>query len=42
VPVAYTWLFANYNEYGSRVWYVGDPRGIMIIPAITGLCRLTQ
>ena len=38
MPVAYTCLFANYNEYGTKVWYVGDPRGIMTIPAITDLC----
>ena len=42
VPVAYTCLFANYNEYGTEVWYAGDLCGVMTIPAITGLCRLTQ
>jgi hypothetical protein len=24
VPVAYTYLFANYNEFGSEVWYIGN------------------
>ncbi|HET6888718.1 MAG TPA: hypothetical protein VFH87_12440 [Candidatus Udaeobacter sp.] len=29
------------DEYGAEVWYAGDPCGVMTIPAITGLCRLT-
>lgn len=38
----YTYLFANYNGYGAEVWYVGNLTGIITIPAIAGLCRLTE
>jgi hypothetical protein len=42
-PVAYTTpVFANYNGYGAEVRYVGDLTGVITIPAIAGLCRLTQ
>lgn len=37
-----TYLFASYNGYGAEVRYVGDLTGVITIPAIAGLCRLTQ
>jgi hypothetical protein len=38
----YTYLFANYAGYGAEVWYVGNLTGIITIPAIAGLCWLTD
>jgi len=38
----YTYLFASYAGLGAEIWYVGDLRGVLTIPAIFNLCRLTQ
>jgi hypothetical protein len=38
----YTYLFANYTGSGSEVWYVGNLSGIITIPAVSGLFRLTN
>jgi hypothetical protein len=34
----YTYLFAKYDgpNYGSEVWYVGNPSGIIAIPSTAG------
>jgi hypothetical protein len=38
----YTYLFASYAGLGAEIWYVGDLHGVLTIPAIFNLCRLTQ
>jgi VPDSG-CTERM motif len=38
----YTYLFAQYNGYGSEVWYIGDLSGIITIPSLGGFCGLTE
>jgi hypothetical protein len=38
----YSYLFANYTGLGAEVWYVGNLTGVITIPAIAGLCRLTE
>jgi hypothetical protein len=37
-----TYLFANYTGSGAEVWYVGNLTGIITLPAIAGLFRLTN
>jgi len=38
----YTYLFATYHGYGSEVWYVGNLRGIIMIPFLAGRAYLTS
>ncbi len=38
----YTYLFANYTGFGAEVWYVGNLTGIITLPAIAGLFRVTN
>jgi hypothetical protein len=37
----YTYLFATYDGYGSEVWYVGNPSGIITIPFLAAGHYLT-
>jgi hypothetical protein len=32
----YTYLFANYNGFGSEVWYIGDLTAIITAPFLGG------
>ena len=36
----YAYLFANYGLSGAHVWYIGNLRGVITIPAIAGFGRL--
>ena len=38
----YTYLFANYTGFGAEVWYIGNLSGIITLPAIAGLFRVTN
>lgn len=38
----YTYLFANYAGAGAEVWYVGNLTGVITIPGMYALSRLTQ
>lgn len=38
----YTYLFANYTGFGAEVWYIGHLTGIITLPAIAGLFRVTN
>jgi hypothetical protein len=38
----YTYLFANYSGAGSEVWYIGNLSGIITLPAVSGLFRLSN
>ncbi len=37
----YTYLFATYDGYGSEIWYVGNLRGIFMIPFLAAGHQLT-